>query len=225
MLFDRKKRLLALLDSLGGSVGSLDFQKLLFLYCQEAEATPTYEFVPYRFGGFSFNSYADKRRLVDLELLENDEKAWTLTPGGRSAAVVAAPVHLCMEEFARHHAHLRGDALVAETYRRHPYYAIRSEMAKRLLARDPATLKAIDEANPAVSRPGLSTIGYEGRSLEGYLNLLIQGSVTLLCDVRRNPISRKYGFSKGTLAKAVKASASTTNTCPSLELLPTIGVG
>jgi uncharacterized protein (DUF488 family) len=25
--------------------------------------------------------------------------------------------------------------------------------------------------------------------------------VTLLCDVRRNPISRKYGFSKSTLAK------------------------
>jgi uncharacterized protein (DUF488 family) len=26
--------------------------------------------------------------------------------------------------------------------------------------------------------------------------------VTLLCDVRRNPLSRKYGFSKGTLSKA-----------------------
>ena len=25
--------------------------------------------------------------------------------------------------------------------------------------------------------------------------------MTLLCDVRRNPLSRKYGFSKGTLAK------------------------
>ena len=26
--------------------------------------------------------------------------------------------------------------------------------------------------------------------------------MTLLCDVRRNPLSRKYGFSKGTLSKA-----------------------
>lgn len=38
-------------------------------------------------------------------------------------------------------------------------------------------------------------------NLEGYLNRLISAGVTLLCDVRRNPLSRKYGFSKGTLAK------------------------
>ena len=50
--------------------------------------------------------------------------------------------------------------------------------------------------------PGLVTIGYEGRSLESYLNALLRDSVTLLCDVRRNPLSRKYGFSKSTLSKA-----------------------
>ena len=46
------------------------------------------------------------------------------------------------------------------------------------------------------------TIGYEGKTLEGYLNQLLADGVTLLCDVRRNPISRKYGFSKGTLSDA-----------------------
>jgi uncharacterized protein (DUF488 family) len=46
------------------------------------------------------------------------------------------------------------------------------------------------------------TIGYEGRSLESYLNELLRDGVTMLCDVRRNPLSRKYGFSKGTLSKA-----------------------
>jgi len=53
-----------------------------------------------------------------------------------------------------------------------------------------------------VSQTGLCTIGYEGHSLESYLNRLIRDSVTLLCDVRRNPLSRKYGFSKGVLSKA-----------------------
>jgi uncharacterized protein (DUF488 family) len=38
--------------------------------------------------------------------------------------------------------------------------------------------------------------------LERYLNQLLQARVTLLCDVRRNPVSRKYGFSKSTLSKA-----------------------
>ena len=57
-------------------------------------------------------------------------------------------------------------------------------------------------ASAPKAKPGLLTIGYEGRSLEGYLNLLIRNSVTVLCDVRRNPLSRKYGFSKSTLSKA-----------------------
>jgi uncharacterized protein (DUF488 family) len=48
----------------------------------------------------------------------------------------------------------------------------------------------------------LVTIGYEGRSLEAYLNLLLQDTVTVLCDVRRNPLSRKYGFARSTLSAA-----------------------
>jgi uncharacterized protein (DUF488 family) len=37
------------------------------------------------------------------------------------------------------------------------------------------------------------------------LNDLLRSGVTLLCDVRRNPISRKYGFSKGALSNACAA--------------------
>ncbi|EJF88313.1 hypothetical protein ME1_00771 [Bartonella vinsonii subsp. arupensis OK-94-513] len=47
------------------------------------------------------------------------------------------------------------------------------------------------------------TIGYEGKSFEDYLNQLIKNNIKLLCDVRKNPISRKYGFSKRQLEKAV----------------------
>jgi uncharacterized protein (DUF488 family) len=51
------------------------------------------------------------------------------------------------------------------------------------------------------SLPGIVTIGYEGYTIESYLNVLLRSGVTLLCDVRRNPISRKYGFSKKTLSR------------------------
>ncbi|UTO27808.1 DUF488 domain-containing protein [Bartonella harrusi] len=47
------------------------------------------------------------------------------------------------------------------------------------------------------------TIGYEGKSLENYLDCLIENNIKTLCDVRRNPISRKHGFSKRQLEKAV----------------------
>ncbi len=201
MLYDRQKRLLALLNALGGEVGSLDFQKLLFLFCQDAETAPTYEFVPYRFGGFSFTSYADKRRLTEKRLLADEERLWKLTKLGRTAAKVTTGLRESMDRFARQHANLRGEALVAEAYRRHPYYAIRSEIAGRLLAKDALTTARVAAARPTGMAAGLCTIGYEGRNLEGYLNLLIGAGVTLLCDVRRNPVSRKYGFSKSTLAK------------------------
>lgn len=201
MLFDRQKRLLALVDAVGGEVGNLDFQKLLFLYCQEIEESPTYEFVPYKYGGFSFTSYADKRRLIDRGLLADKEKAWELTNEGRSAAAVESRVRMGMDRFAKNNTNLRGDELVAEVYRRHPYYAIRSEMAERVLAGDLDAKAAIMRARPKKALPGLCTIGYEGSSLEGYLNRLLGASVTVLCDVRRNPLSRKYGFSKKTLMK------------------------
>ena len=40
------------------------------------------------------------------------------------------------------------------------------------------------------------SIGYEGRSFEEYAELLTKNQVRLVCDLRRNPISRKPGFSK-----------------------------
>jgi uncharacterized protein (DUF488 family) len=43
------------------------------------------------------------------------------------------------------------------------------------------------------------TLGYEGISLEAYINKLIKNDVKLLCDVRKNPLSRKFGFSYKTL--------------------------
>ena len=202
MLFDRQRSLLALLDAHKGEVGNLDFQKLLFLYCQESEDTAPYDFVPYKFGGFSFTSYADRRRLTEQGLLADEERVWKLTPLGKASATVALGTRMKMDQFATRHNCLRGDALVAEAYRRHPYYAIHSEIAQKVLAGDRAAMENIDKSRPTAGSARLFTIGYEGRSLEKYLNILLMNGVTLLCDVRRNPLSRKYGFSKGTLSKS-----------------------
>lgn len=203
MLLNRQKQLLALLDAHQGELGNLDFQKLLFLYCQQVEPKPSYDFVPYKYGGFSFTSYADKRRLVDQGLLADQERMWRLTPlGKKTIAGVGSPITAEMAAFAKRYAASRGDALVVQAYRLFPYYAIRSEMASRVLARDKTALQAIKDAAPRRHGAGLCTIGYEGLSLEAYLNKLLMGGVTMLCDVRRNPLSRKYGFSKSTLSKS-----------------------
>lgn len=201
MLTERQCLLLTLLDALREPVGNTDFQKLLFLYTRECEKVPSYEFIPYKFGAFSFTSYADKRKLIVAGLIGEDEQSWSLTPAGREMARTRSVAPLVVSRFCRARASLRGNALIVEQYRKHPYYAIRSEIVAKLDLTT-ADRDHIASAKPKVGRAGLLTIGYEGRSLEGYLNQLLHAGATLLCDVRRNPLSRKYGFAKKTLSHA-----------------------
>jgi Domain of unknown function DUF488 len=199
ILFARQRQLLQLLDAVGGNASRLDFQKLLFLYCQEAASGEPYDFVPYKYGAFSFTSYADRRKMIERGLLEDDEH-WRITDEGREA--IGRTTDMQLSAFARRHRDLRGDALVADTYRRYPFFATRSEVAERVLDGDDAALARIKAARTVPSGPALHTIGYEGRTLESYLTTLLKSGITVLCDVRRNPISRKYGFSKNALARA-----------------------
>ncbi|HEU4734939.1 MAG TPA: DUF488 domain-containing protein [Kofleriaceae bacterium] len=215
-LRDCQRQLLALVDAIGGTTSDLELQHLLLLYCLEPGSGAPYEAVPSPGGPRSFTAGADRQRLIERGLLAGDAQRWEITPAGRSA--IGQARDLLLSAFARRIAGLRGDALLAETYRRSPYHAIRSELAARVLGDDPAALARIAAARPAAAGPALSTIGYEGRSLERYLNDLLGGGVTLLCDVRWNPISRKYGFSKATLADGC--------TCVGVryEHLPRLGV-
>jgi uncharacterized protein (DUF488 family) len=199
----RQRLLISLVEALGGKVSQTDFQKLLFLYSKEVEAEPSFEFVPYRFGCFSFASYADKRRLIGAGFLKNDEATWQLTEAGEQLSRERDLTALRISKFARQYKKLRGAPLIMEVYRRYPYYAIHSEIIEQVLS-SPEDREKVDAARPPQKKPGLLTIGYEGKSLEMYLNQLIKAGVTLLCDVRRNPVSRKYGFSKSTLNEACK---------------------
>ena len=63
-------------------------------------------------------------------------------------------------------------------------------------------LEKVEALRPEANQPRLFTIGYEGQSLEQFLNKLIRQSVAVLCDVRRNPVSMKFGFSKRQLQHA-----------------------
>lgn len=47
----------------------------------------------------------------------------------------------------------------------------------------------------------LMTVGYEGLTIDGFLNNLLRNRVEKIVDVRSHPYSRKYGFSKTELSK------------------------
>ncbi len=219
-LFKRQLRLLTLLYAFGSSVGRTDFQKMLFLYCQEHPSsdragTGLYEFIPYKFGAFSSTCDADLHRLRRHGLLCEGEP-WKLTEEGR--LIGSECQDSSVRAFVGRYARKRGNRLIKETYLRVPYCAIRSEKAEILIRDRPAALQRIRAAKPKAAGTPLLTVGYEGRMLEGYFNLLLRSHVTILCDVRRNPISRKYGFSKSTLAQICSKLAIR------CEHLPELGV-
>ena len=193
----RQRTFLTLLRALGAKVPKPDFQKLLFLYCrdcQERGSDPPYEFVPDRRGAYSFTSEADSQKLIARGILSVDEERWQLTPMGSRIATREKDRYVAA--FSRRYRSLSGEKLVATTYRVSPFHATRSETAPRLLREDPDTLARIAAERNDQHAVRLATIGYEGRSYEGFFNTLLRAGITRLCDVRRNPVSRKWGFSK-----------------------------
>lgn len=51
--------------------------------------------------------------------------------------------------------------------------------------------------------PQLFTIGYEGRSIGEFVDVLVEAGVDVLVDVRERALSRKKGFSKRALGEAL----------------------
>ena len=200
-MFYRRKVLLGLLEVLDRGVPKVDLQKYLFLVCVEQEK-PAYDFIPYRFGCFSFQADADKRTLTKYGAIKEQEQ-WALGRKKRYMHLLKAPDQKAIQCVVRDFGHLHGRDLIRYVYRTYPYYAINSELRHEILnSREQAK---VDSSRPTVTPARLFTIGYEGQSLERYLNQLIAQSVGVLCDVRRNPVSMKYGFSKRQLRGAVEA--------------------
>jgi uncharacterized protein (DUF488 family) len=178
-------------------------QKLLFLLSEEF-SVKAYDFVPYKYGCFSFQSYADKRKLSEAGFLFACDSKWHLAGSKNTISP-----QLTFDEnhkinlLHRKYSSLKGNELIRYVYTKYPYYAIRSEIAGQVL--NESEMANVARSRPVNNRTVLYTIGYEGKSLEAFINKLIREDVRVLCDVRRNPLSMKYGFSKSTLKKAVES--------------------
>lgn len=79
------------------------------------------------------------------------------------------------------------DSILDYVYKRYPEYTVKSRRVK---------LVTLPRARMAVY-----TIGYEGKSVDEFLNILINRGIQLIIDVRHNPIARSYGYHKSTIRK------------------------
>ena len=201
MLSYRKKFLLAVIEAFGGSVENLKFQKYVFLISNRLNKK-YYSFVPYHYGCFSFESYNDRRSLTNAGYLLEDEKKWMLGKNGNFLSEINLQDKEHILNIKREYGVMSKRALLYKIYSDYPYYAINSKIVHQ------AGLNVREQKNIVSEKPKqiekcLFTIGYEGRSIDEYLNLLIKNNIKILCDVRKNPLSRKYGFSKQSLQKRI----------------------
>ena len=192
----RQRFMLALLEMAGDTLSNTDLQKLLFIACKEA-GFDYYHFVPYKFGCYSFQAQSDLELLASRGWLCNTNNVQLRYSAGH--CLPDDKLHKLSDCLSQHRT-LRGNKLIAYVYQHYPYYATRSHIVNQVLGQ--AALNRVEQAKyaPINNHKVLYTIGYEGIAFEAYVNRLIKNGVRLLCDVRKNPLSRKYGFSKNNLS-------------------------
>src|SRR5437660_547721 len=61
----------------------------------------------------------------------------------------------------------------------------------------------------AAMHTGVVGVGYEGRTIDEFVNSLLRQGIQRLVDVRLTPLSRKRGFSKTALGLALEAAGIT----------------
>lgn len=197
-MFYRRKIILALLQLFDGQLDKIRLQKLLFMFTNK-QGKAEYDFIPYKFGCYSYSANADMTAMVTRGFLNEDEKTFVKIDSTDYLKQLK-PVDLkLLQEVKTNYGKMSSNALMKHTYINFPFYAINSEIAENILSQE--ELEKVTKAKPKGNKTVLFTIGYEGISLEEYLVRLLKNDVKVLVDVRNNPLSMKYGFSKSQLKK------------------------
>lgn len=162
----------------------------LFLLRQEQAralgSSTFYDFVPHREGPHSFQACRDIDGLQDAGLLTTDELS--IAPPerahvGRMVQTLPRRAAKGVEAILATCGAMTADQLLHEVNRRYPWYG-------------QGTCWPTKPTQLAVY-----TVGYEGRTIDGLLSHLIRSGIRQLIDVRKNALSRKYGFAGKTMAR------------------------
>jgi uncharacterized protein (DUF488 family) len=189
----RQKCLLYMVERAARPVSHLELTKWAFLLANEMPSgggSTFYDFVPYRFGPFSFTLFREADGLVRDGYLRGDAegKVWERVEDveyavGNLANDVQSDAARVVDRFANQ-SH---DDLIDYVYGEFPWYTVNSRIRK--LATKPSAESAV------------YTVGYEKWSVDCLLNELMRQGIARIIDVRCNPIARRYGFHKSTLTR------------------------
>ncbi len=198
-MLTRQKILLGLVAYSGGAVSPTVLMKLAFLARHETPLRTDrtfYDFVPYKYGPFSFALYRELSGLTRNGYLTHSGDRIAIPSASRPMSQdkieeLSDGTLMEISELAKRHISLSVESLLKKVYTDYPWYSTRSER-KDL---QPAKLPRLRAAPPSVY-----TIGYESRSVDSFFRELLRRGIRVVLDVRANPVSRKYGFAKSSFS-------------------------
>jgi len=203
MFYYRRKIILALLQKFDGELLSTPLQKYLFLLTR-LQKNKAFDFIPYKYGCYSLQANQDLIVLEKMGYITREQNknaiSWKLVSKDDFIAAIKKEDVSCLNNVYRTFSEYRTNDLIKHTYLNYPFWAINSTIMNDLLTEE-ERLKILQQKKQS-DESTLFTIGYEGVSLEMYINKLILNDVKVLCDVRKNSYSQKWGFSKSTLQDA-----------------------
>jgi len=193
MLYKRQQEILYLISQLNG-IGKVKLQKLMFLANYKQDEV-SYNFVPYKYGPYSFILQKDLDYLVRNNILIFKQKKYqannpnyiNVTPKRRKV----------LNDTISRYGLLTTREIMQYVYREYPQFAIKSCKANSILSA--VEISEIKTQIPDTTNPSLFTIGYEGKSIDKYLSDLVFSGIKVLIDVRANAISMKPEFSERNL--------------------------
>lgn len=189
----RQRVLVEFLRRADRPVGKIELMKWAFLLKMDSPSgggSAFYEFVPYKFGPYSFGLNREAEEMIKSEIFTATENEWFLVPKVEQPALPREIV-TDIAGIVRQFKNVSLNTLLDCVYESHKEYTVNSTREKLAPRR--------------VAEPAIYTVGYEGRHLDGLLDVLVQNGIGQLIDVRRNPISRRFGFHKSTLTSHCKS--------------------
>ncbi len=167
--------LLALLETFGGRLTAKSLQKYLFLFTRK-QTEKSFDFVPYKYGCFSFQANQDIATLGKygyLTVTESEDGRYIELNKERTGFCA------CLDLFDRQSlisvknefGELSQTDLIRHTYTNYPFWATKSSIAEQILSKK--ELAEINKRIRTFTEPVLFSIGYEGITLEAYINKLI----------------------------------------------------
>lgn len=202
-MLTRQKAILGLLENANGVLSRTKLVKLAFLLQREnlnGKTDTFYDFVPYKFGPFSFTLYHEMNALEKNGYIEVSDESIRINANLSESvcgliAELPERIKWAVAGISERYGKRNQRDLIKEVYKKYPWFATRSELEE---------LKPADIPKPSRANPAVYTVGYEGQSIDSLLNQLLYQGIASIADVRSNPASRKYGFGKRMLCENSK---------------------